>query len=427
MAETPSKLVDDCFRTDKKQLRHDDALAILKARLAPVATPEPVALSDAGGRFLAEPLSARRDVPATDNAAVDGYAFAAADYQAAGGWFPVITRIAAGDTQPVALPKGAAARIFTGAVMPQGADTIAMQEDCEPHEQGGTHFVAIPQGLNKGANRRRAGEDLKTGAKLAEPGERLDAPTIAAAASVGIDRLCAYAPLKIALISNGNELKRPGEAAEPGQVYDSNHFLLSELLRPLPVQITDYGVLPDNYDVIETALVDAAASHDVVVSSGGASRGEEDHVVTALERRGKRHLWQLAVKPGRPMSFGQIGDTVFFGLPGNPVAAFVCFLLYARPALYRLGGGGWPEPKRFFVPAGFALAAKKPDRREFWRGRYQIGEDGTPVLQKFGRDGSGLITGLRVSDGLIEVPERVTSVASGDLLRFIPYSEFGLW
>ena len=419
------RLIDDCFLHDKERLPHDEALAILRGRLTPIAASVTASLNEAAGRVLAEDIRASRNIPSSDNSAVDGYAFRSADFDDAGGYFAVTSRITAGNTSPVSLAPWTAARIFTGAVMPEGADTVAMQEDCEPHHQDGRDFVAIPQGLKPGANRRRAGEDLGTGDSIGTTGDLLIPPLIAALASTGKSRLQIFSPLKIAVFSSGNELREPGETAVDGQVFDSNRYLLQALMKSLPVEITDLGILPDNYDVIETKLESAAKTHDIIISSGGASLGDEDHIIGALEKLGTRHLWQLAVKPGRPMSFGQIGNSVFFGLPGNPVACFVCFLLYVRPSLLRLGGANWHEPKRFLVPALFDFSNKKPDRREFWRGIIKE-TNGIPGLEKFDRDGSGLITGLREADGLIEIPEAVTSVKKGDLLRFIPWSEFGM-
>ena len=421
------KLLNDCFLHDRDRLRHDAALEILKANLGGVCATETVPLDAAHGRILAETISASRDIPSTDNSAVDGYAYSAADYEDTGGYFPIVARIAAGDTGAIEIPKHASARIFTGAVMPKGVDTIAMQEDCEPHEQDGGQYVAIPPGLKPGANRRRKGEDLELGDTIAKPGLRLDAQSVAAIASTGRGQIAVFKPLRVALLSSGEELLEPGVDAVAGQVYDSNRHLLKSLLKTLPVDITDLGIQPDNFETLTSVLKDAAGKHDVILSSGGASRGEEDHIITALDALGKRHLWQMAIKPGRPMTFGQINDTVFFGLPGNPVACFVCYLLYVRPSLTRLGGGHWHEPQRFLIPSGFDVPMKKPDRREFWRGMIQQNTDGETVLEKFARDGSGLITGLREADGLIEIAEEITSVAKGDMLDFIPWSEFGIF
>jgi molybdopterin molybdotransferase len=420
------RLIDDCFLHDRDRLRHDEALAILRERVAPVVGTETVPLERAAGRVLAETVRSSQTVPAADNAAVDGYAFRHADYEAAGGWFPVSARIAAGHPAGEPLAPMTAARIFTGALMPAGADTVAMQEDCEPHEQDGQSFVAVPPGLKPGANRRKAGEDLQVGDVVAAGGERLRPQELGAIASTGKAEVAVYSRLRVALISTGDEILRPGRQREPSQVYDSNHFLLRGLLATLGAQVSDFGVVADHEQALGEALGRAAADHHVIITTGGASRGEEDHVIASLDRLGKRHLWQLAIKPGRPMTFGQIGQRVVLGLPGNPVAVFVCFLLYARPTLLALGGTHWIEPPRFLVEADFDMPRKKADRREFLRGILARGADGRPLVRKFRRDGSGLITSLREADGLIELEEHVTSVARGEPVRFIPFNAFGV-
>lgn len=418
------KLANDCFIHDKDRLRHAQALEILRENMCTVVSTETIKLSQANGRILAEDVIAPRNIPAFNNSAVDGYAFAHDDFEPTGGFFPLMARIAAGDTADIELPGFAAARIFTGAKMPKGADTIAMQEDCEPHEQNGNNFIAIPAGLKKGANRRRAGEDVAADEIVAKSGSPLRPQDLAAIASTGTNQVKVYRPLKIGLLSSGNEILRPGEAFERGKVYDANHFMLTGLLESLNTQITDLGICPDDSTKVHTLLKNAASKFDVIISSGGASKGEEDHFVEALGTLGKCHLWQLAVKPGRPISFGQIGETLVFTLPGNPVAAFVCFLLYVRPALQSLSGGEFSKPQRYQIPAGFAIKSK-PDRREFLRG-FIIHEDNKPIVMKFDRDGSGLITGLRESSGLIEIPEETTSINTGDLIDFIPYNEMGI-
>ncbi|GGB41885.1 molybdopterin molybdenumtransferase MoeA [Roseibium aquae] len=419
-------LIDDCFLHDKDRLRHHEALEILKDRLRPVAGTEYVALEDAHRRVLAERITAPRDVPAADNSAVDGYAFRHKDHDPAGGFFKLEQRIAAGHPSDREIGPWAAARIFTGALMPPGADTVAMQEDCERHEQDGKSFVIVPHGLAKGANRRRAGEDVKQGTVLLEPGRRLRPQDVAAIASTGQETVRVHAHLKVGLMSTGDEIRRPGTDLPDGGVYDSNHYLLRGLCQSLDVEIEDLGILNDTADRVEAAMRDAAGRCDMLLTTGGASRGEEDHILTSLDQLGERHMWQLAIKPGRPMMFGQIGDCVFLGLPGNPVAAMVCFLLYARPVLSVLGGGPFTEPQRFLVPAAFEVPKKKPDRREFYRGILTSDETGRTAVTKFTRDGSGLITGLREADGLIEIPEEATRVERGALVTFLPFSGMGL-
>lgn len=420
------RLADDCFVHDRDRLRHDEALAILRERLKPVVGVEAVPLRSAVGRVCADPVTAPRPVPSADNAAVDGYAFAHADHAATGGFFPVTARVAAGHPAGSALPVGAAARIFTGALMPDRADTVAMQEDCETHRQDGRDFVVVPPGLKPGANRRRAGEDLAPGAVLVEAGTVLRAQEIGAIASTGAASVRCRLPLKVAILSTGDEISEPGEPFRRGNVYDANRPLLEALLSGLPVEVTDLGILPDRADSVRAALTRAAAAHHAVLTTGGASRGEEDHVIAALGDLGRRHMWQLAIKPGRPMGFGQIGDCVVLGLPGNPVAAFVCFLLYVRQALLALAGAAWIEPRRIVLAADFEIAAKKPDRREFLRGVLVEDAAGIRRVGRYPRDGSGLISSLREADGLIEIPEDVTAVAPGDPVRFLPFTEAGL-
>ncbi len=419
------KLADDCFVHDKDRLRHDEALKILHEQMKTIVEIETINLQNANGRILAENIITPRNIPAFDNSAVDGYAYAHADFEPAGGFFPLTARIAAGDTNNVELPKLSAARIFTGAKMPQGADTIAMQEDCELHEQEGSNFIAIPAGLKKGANCRLSGEDVAQDEVVAKSGSKLRPQDLAAIASTGTSEITVYKPLNIGLLSSGNEVLRPHEAFQNGKVYDANHFMLSGLLESLNINITDLGVCSDNEKKVHELLQSASSKYDVIISTGGASKGEEDYFVDALSTLGKCHLWQLAVKPGRPMSFGQIKDTLVFTLPGNPVAAFVCFLLYIRPCIEALSGGQWKTPQRYQIPSGFSLNSK-PDRREFLRGFIKPDENGNATALKFERDGSGLITGLRKSSGLIEIHEETTVVNKGDLVDFIPFSEMGV-
>ena len=427
MNARPRRLLDDCFLHDSDRLRHDDALALLRKRLSTVAQAEDIGLASASGRVAAAPVVAPRNIPAFDNAAVDGYAVRHSDLSPDGETELVVSgRVPAGHPLPGEFAAGTAVRIFTGAVMPRGTDTVLMQEDCSAGERDGRETVTIPPGIRAGANRRKAGEDVSEGDTLVRTGDRLRAQDLAAVASTGVDRISCFRPLRVALLSTGDELLRPGEPFVPGKVYDSNHFLLSALLAGSGCAVTDLGVLPDRADAVHRAIEECAEHHDLIVSSGGASRGEEDHVVDILNRLGTLHAWQLAVKPGRPLAFGQIADTVYLGLPGNPVAVMVCFLLYARPMIAALQGAHWPEPQRFRLPAGFGIDKKKTDRREFLRGWIDNGPDTGPVLRKYPRDGSGLISSLRAADGLIEIAEEVAEVREGDLLSYIPFSELGI-
>jgi molybdopterin molybdotransferase len=426
MATLEHKLKDDCFAHDHRRLRHDEALAILKGRVQPVVGTEQVVLAQAAGRVLAATARAPHAVPAHDNAAVDGYAFAAADYDAgAGATLTVQGRAAAGHGLSGRAAHGTAARIFTGAMIPEGHDTVVMQEDARVGDLDGRTAVNIPAGLKRGANVRRAGEDVKEGEAVLAPGAVLRPQDLSALASLGFAEVACFRRLRVAIVSSGDEVVRAGAPLKPGQVHDANAPMLTPLIANAGATPVDLGVLPDDLEAVKEALREAAQRFDVIVTTGGASRGEEDHMVTALDALGKRHLWQLAIKPGRPMSFGQIGDAVVLGLPGNPVAVLVCFLLYGWPLLRRLGGAEWPEPRRYELPALFAVQARKLGRREFWRGILRTSPHGLGV-DKFARDGSGLISGLRAADGLIDIPEEMAQVMPGDRVAFIPFAEFGI-
>ena len=428
MDSTAHRLLDDCFAHDKRRLRHDEALAILRHRVGAVAGKERVALTAAAGRILSKLAAVPFDVPAHTNAAVDGFSFAAADYDAeAGSEMTVAGRAAAGHLLEQRPAKGTAARIFTGAVMPEGHDSVVMQEDVRFGSVDGRDMVAIPAGLKRGANVRKAGEDMKAGETMLAAGAVLRPQDLAALASIGAGDVECFARLRVGIVSSGDEVVRatPGAKLALGQVYDANAPMLAALIASAGAQAVDLGVLPDDAGEVRQRLAAAAQELDVIVTSGGASRGEEDHLSAALDVLGKRHMWQLAIKPGRPMSFGQIGDCAVLALPGNPVAVFVCFLLYVWPLLRRMGGAQWPEPRRYRLPALFAFPNRKTGRREFWRGILKETPRGLAV-DKFARDGSGLISGLRAADGLIDVPEDVPHIAPGDLVSFIPFSEFGI-
>jgi molybdopterin molybdotransferase len=421
-----AKLIDDCFVLDKDRLPHEEAIAILKSRVRPVVGIEEVPLAEATGRFLAKDVVAPRAIPAHDNSAVDGYAFVHAAYdQGQGTRFRVIGQAAAGHPFSATPPSNSAVRIFTGAVMPQDFDTVAMQEDVRLEQSGGEVWALIPGGLKRGANRRIAGEDAPAGGMLLEAGARLRPQDVASAAAAGRKELACHAKLKVAILSTGDEILRPGQVFSPGKVYDANAPMLQGLTGTAGVEAVNLGVLPDEAELVKSALADAAGAYDALIISGGASQGAEDYVVKSLDGLGKRHLWQIAIKPGRPMSFGQIGECVVLGLPGNPVAVFVCFLIYVRPVLTRLGGGTWPEPHRFPLPAAFSQK-KKLGRREFWRAKIISETRKGLQVAKFPRDGSGLISSLRGADGLIEVVEDVGEIREGQLVNFIPFSEFGL-
>lgn len=416
-----AQLSDDCFAFGGELMRADEALGILSARVAVIAAPETVPLVSARGRILARDLVATRNVPPHDNAAVDGYVVYFDDLNPAGETrLPVSGRVAAGQSAH-SLARGTALRVFTGAPLPAGPDTCFMQEDCRVDGND----VVLPPGIKRGANRRRAGEDVKTGATILRRGHRLRPQDIGLAASVGATHLDVYRALRVGVFSTGDELREPGQPTPAGAVYDANRYVLLALLGQLGCTVEDFGIVPDRRDAVRDVLAAAAGRCDAIITSGGMSTGEEDHVRAAVESLGSIHFWRLAVRPGRPVAFGQVKGVAFTGLPGNPVAMMVTFLRFARPVLLRLGGAVDIEPHLFRVRAGFD-AKKKFGRREWVRARLTVGDDGTPVAQRFPRDGAGILTSLVESDGLIELAENVTQVTAGAMVDFLPFSEVGV-
>lgn len=415
-----AQLSDDCFAFGGDLLSIAAALAQIEAQVTPQVETETVPLKEARGRILAAPLLAPRDVPPLDNSAVDGYAVFFDDLAAGSETvLPVAGRAAAGHPLRHAAKRGEAVRIFTGAPMPDGPDTVLMQEDCS--EADG--LVRIPAGIKRGANRRRAGEDAKAGATVLNPGRRLRPQELGLAAALGFTSLPVYRPLRVAIFSTGDEVRDPGEELAKGAIYDANRYVLHALLSGLGAAVSDVGILPDRAVAIREALATAAPSHDLILTSGGMSTGEEDHVKAAVEALGKLHFWRLAIKPGRPVAMGQIGGVPFIGLPGNPVAVMVTFLLLARPLVLRLSGAvAVPPPRRFRVTAGFDYK-KRANRCEYVRARLVRGAEGGWVAEKFPRDGAGILTSMIESDGLVEIGEGVARVAAGAMVDFLPFSE----
>jgi molybdopterin molybdotransferase len=428
-----AQLSDDCFAFGGPLIGLDEALKLLLERTAAVTGIEPVALAAARGRVLAEDIVAPRDVPPHDNSAVDGYALFFDDLaQGAETVLPVKGRAAAGHPLDGVQERATAVRIFTGAPMPageagtpdcDGPDTVMMQEDCT--EKGG--FVHVPPGIKRGSNRRKRGEDIEAGTVILKAGRRLRPQDIGLAASIGLTRVPARLPLRVALFSTGDEIREPGTPAPAGTVYDANRFALLAALQGLGCAVTDLGILPDRFATIRDALARAAASHDLILTSGGMSTGDEDHIKPAVEVLGSLHFWRLAIKPGRPIAFGQVNRVPFVGLPGNPVAVMVTFLRIARPMILRLSGAEAAAPRLFRLRADFEHK-KKAGRREWVRATIvrADGEAGTGqpgVLRKFPRQGAGILTSMVESDGLVELGEEVTHLKPGETVDFLPFSE----
>ena len=414
------QLDNDCFAFGGPMMAVEPALALLAGRVGPVTATETVRLTDALGRVLAADLVAPFSVPPHDNAAVDGYAVFFDDLAAdAPTVLPVTARVAAGQWLGRPAVRGEAVRIFTGAPMPAGMDTVFMQEDCRT--DGAT--VTLPAGSRRGVNRRLAGEDVREGSVVLSAGRRLRPEDIALAASLGHATLEVRCRLRVAVFSTGDELRQPGQPLQPGAVYDANRYALIALLTRLGCAVTDLGILPDRFEAIRDALAEAAVGHDALITSGGMSTGEEDHVKPAVEANGRLDFWRLAIKPGRPVALGRVRDAVFVGLPGNPVAVVVTFLRIARPILLRLMGAADETPRPIPVRAAFTHR-KKPGRREFLRGSLTRGEDGALAASKYPRDGAGVLSSLVESEGLIELPEDLAQVEPGMIVDFVPFKEF---
>jgi molybdopterin molybdotransferase len=417
-----AQLSADCFAHGGRLMSLSEALALIEERTQTVAAIESAPLRDALGRILAEDLIAPFAVPPHANSAVDGYALRFDDLSARGETaLRVVGRAAAGHPERRALGTGEAIRIFTGAVMPEGADTVVMQEDCRLEGDGGR--VQVPAGLRRGANRRRAGEDVEAGAVALQAGSRLRPQEIGMAASLGVSTLPVRARLRAALFSTGDEILEPGQPPAPGRVFDSNRYTLAALLEGLGLRVTDLGILPDREAAIRDSLRHAAeAGHDLIVTTGGVSVGEEDHVKAAVEALGSLHAWRLAVKPGRPIALGQVGRVPFVGLPGNPVAAMVTFLRVVRPLALKLAGARDREPRFYRVRAGFDYR-KKAGRREWVRARLGTDGAGEVVAKRFPREGAGILSSMVESEGLVELAEDLTRLEAGTMVDFLPYRE----
>ena len=404
-------------------LDYEEALSRLLAG-APIATDtEAVPTQAAAGRVLATGLRSAIDVPPLDNTSMDGYAVRCADVTAAGTKLAVAQRIPAGSVGHTLAP-GTAARIFTGAPLPAGADAVVMQELCAPDGDA----VTVNHVPHPGEWIRRRGEDIAAGAEVLAAGTRLTAAHVGVAASVGAAQLTVFRRLRVALFSTGDELAMPGEPLKPGGIYNSNRYTLRALLEGLGCVVDDLGIVPDTREATRAALRAAAADNDLILTSGGVSVGEEDHVKPAVEAEGALDLWKIAIKPGKPLAFGRVGgnlgagDTAgkgaaaFIGLPGNPVSSFVTFVMLVRPFILKSQGATELRPRARGLQADFNF--KGDPRREFLRARI----NDTGGLDLFPNQSSGVLTSCTWADGLIDNPPR-RAIAYGDTVRFLPFSE----
>ena len=416
-----AQLTDDCFAFSGPLLPIAEMERLIAERVTPVAEIEEVGLATALGRVVAADVVATEDLPPFDNSAVDGFAVRHADLDPDRDTrLIIVDRAMAGHGAVHALGAGQAIRIFTGAPMPSGAVTVFMQEDCRVEADA----VVVPPGLERGANSRSAGEDVRAGAVMLPAGRRLTAPDLALAAALGATRLAVRRKLRVALFSTGDEVVDPGVARPAAAIFDANRHLLRGLLEKFGADTTDLGILPDQRPALQGAIAAAAADHDLVVTSGGVSTGEADHVRSAVEAIGKLVFWRVAIKPGRPVAMGVLPSkhgTAFAGLPGNPAAVYVTFVRVVWPLLLRLAGAEPRQPMALPVRATFAYR-KRRGRREYVRVTLRTAGDGVVEAVKFPRDGAGVITSLTETDGLVELGEDVTEIAPGASVKFLSYA-----
>lgn len=419
---TPPRLRDDCFAMPQgvAWVPVDEALERLRTGLVPLSDVQTIPTARAGGRVLSADASARRANPPRANSAVDGYGFAHAALEGAGPYtLPLMSvRAAAGQPFTGAVPKGHAIRILTGAILPEGVDCVVLEEDCATD----ANRVAFDGPVKPRANTRRAGEDLAEGAMALRAGRVLTPPDLAVLSALGVGQLPVFRPLRVGVLSTGDEIVAdPDATAAPHQIFDANRPMLLEIARRWGYLPVDLGHAPDDRAAITAALNRGASQADVILTSGGASAGDEDHVSRLLRDSGTLSSWRIALKPGRPLALALWKGVPVLGLPGNPVAAFVCTLIFGRPALSVMAGSGWRQPQGFTVPAAFTKN-KKPGRREYLRAR--LNADG--AAEVFASEGSGRISGLSWAEGLVELPDGAAEITPGSPVRYLPFASFGL-
>jgi molybdopterin molybdotransferase len=414
-----AQLSDDCFAFGGPMMSVDEAVGIIAARVTAVNDVETVSLRAVDGRILASDVSAPLPLPPFTNSAVDGYAVRGGDLpQGEEQAFQIAGRVEAGSPAGAAIRPGQVTRIFTGAPMPEGADTVFMQEDVRLDNSG---RVVLPAGLKPGANVRPAGEDIPLGHRALKAGQRLRPQDIALAAAFGLTQLAVIRRIRVAVFSTGNEVVSPGAPRAAAQLFDSNRFMLMAMLGRLGCTVSDLGILRDDRASLADGLRKAADAHDLILTTGGVSTGEEDHVKAGVESVGSLVLWRMAIKPGRPVAMGIIGGTPLIGLPGNPVASFVTFVHVVRPTVLALAGAT-PQP---LVPMPVRSAftyKKKIGRREYVRVVLRKGDDGVLEVKKFPREGAGLLSSLVDTDGLVELGEEITKVEPGQIVGFLSYA-----
>tara|TARA_B110000503_G_scaffold126992_1_gene196205 strand:- start:352 stop:2124 length:1773 start_codon:yes stop_codon:yes gene_type:complete len=420
-ATQPIKASNDCYNPEQQLLLASSVWQRMQDAVSTQVSSETLSIGECINRRLAEDVTTAYDSPRFDNVAVDGYAFNHQELSSSLA-LPLMTAEAnAGGSAKLSLEKNHCIRVLTGARMPTGADTVVMQEDVLIVD----NHVTMPADHKAGGNWRPKGEDVKAGDIIINKGQQIRPQDIGLAAAAGHDQFKVYTKVKVALFSTGNEVYELGEELPEDGIYDVNRHLLKALLTSLHCEVTDLGILADDYNVVSDALSAASQNHQLIITSGGASTGSHDHVAAVLKDIGEVHGWRLAIKPGRPLAFGKVGHSFFLGLPGNPVAANVCTLMFGQPLIRALGGGGWQHPKSYFQKLGFDVK-KKAGRREWLRVYQEVQSNGEILLKRSASHGSGILTSMTRADGLVEVDEATISLPQGSLVDFIPFASFGI-
>lgn len=415
--------VNDCYSPAQQLQTAETVWQGMQALASTQVKSQTLPLEQCMNRRLAEALTTPYDSPRFDNAAVDGYAFNCNDLiQQPDATLPLMaTEANAGGSEKLSLKQGYCMRVLTGAQMPKGANTVVMQEDVHLTNDS----VTFPSHYKAHSNWRPQGEDVKVGEVIINQGQLIRPQDIGLAAAVGQAQLRVYNKVRVALFSTGNEVYELGQELPEDGIYDVNRYLLKALLTSLHCEVTDLGILADDFSTIRTALDSASQDHQLIITSGGASTGSHDHIANVLKDLGEVHAWRLAIKPGRPLAFGQLGPALFLGLPGNPVAANVCTLMFGQPLIRALSGGGWHRPKSYPQKLGFDVN-KKVGRREWLRVFQEQQPNGDYVLQRSASHGSGILTSMTRADGLVEVDEASGNLPAGSLVDFIPFTSFGM-
>jgi len=411
---------NDCYHLSQGLLSAQHAWDSMRKLAHTQVDSEDRPLGACHGLRLAKAVASPHDSPRFNNVAVDGWAVNYADLAAHNFQLTAMTGEAnAGGNNRTSLVAGKCLRVFTGAPLPAGADTIVMQEDaiCV------AGLVTFPRNCKANSNWRSQGEDVAQGDIIIQPGQRLRPQDIGIAAAAGIAQLTVYQPVKVALFSTGNEVHELGTELPADGIYDVNRYMLKALYESLHCQVTDLGILEDDYDTIKQALQQASTDHQLIVTSGGASTGKHDHIAQVLQELGQVHAWRVAIKPGRPLAFGQLGQALFLGLPGNPVAANVCSLMFGQPLINAIGGGPWQHPQCYPQTLGFEVN-KKAGRREWLRVYREQQADGSYLLKRSASHGSGILTSLTKADGLVEVDEATSYLPNGAQVSFLPFASF---